>query len=115
MSLTASARRGDRQTSHDAARSVNVPRSQDVVLRLLEAYGPCTDEVLSWAASILNPGISPSRLRTARHELEVAGKVRDTGRTDVLRSGRHAVVWALTDSPARASEGEAPARAGGTA
>ena len=89
--MTALARTSDPSTSHAAAALVNRPESQRLVLDLLTVYGPSTDERL--AAYMNSCTISPSRLRTARCELQRAGLVRDTGRVATLRSGRSGVVW----------------------
>ena len=92
--MTALARRSDPSTSHAAAALVNRPESQRVVLDLLTVRGPMTDERLS---HINMSTISPSRLRTARCELQRAGLVRDTGRVATLRSGRSGAVWAVAE------------------
>lgn len=84
-----------RDSTCQAAALVNRPESQRLVLDLLTAYGPSTDEWLARAAYTLMSTISPSRLRTARCELQRAGLVRDTGRVATLRSGRSGVVWAV--------------------
>lgn len=88
--MTALARTTDPSTSHAAAASVNLTRSRQIVLTTL-GYGPMTDDDLVWLCR--NEPISPSRARTARKELVDLGLVRSTGRTERLRSGRHATVW----------------------
>ena len=95
--MTALARRSDPSTSHAAAALVNRPESQRVVLDLLTVRGPMTDEELANTTYAIRTMISPSRLRTARCELQRAGLVRDTGRVATLRSGRSGVVWAVTE------------------
>ena len=95
--MTALARRSDPQTSHAAAALVNRPESHRVVFYLLTACGPSTDEWIARTAYTLMITISPSRLRTARCELQRAGLVRDTGRVATLRSGRSGVVWAVAE------------------
>lgn len=101
--MTATARRTDPQTSHDAARSLtDLRESQRVILGLLEKFGPGTDDdIARWYRrhGRALPGtprrrISPSGLRTRRHELVEHGLVTDTGQRVKLHSGRHAIVWA---------------------
>ena len=62
--LTASARRTDPATSHAAAESTNVARSQRLVLAWLGNYGAATAETIEGALSL-----SPSRVRGALSEL----------------------------------------------
>ena len=75
------ARRDNPETSWQAARSISreaMSYSQMIVQYHLAAYGPMTDEQIK--ASI-PPRVSPSRARTARHELVGLGLVTD-GVTD---------------------------------
>ena len=98
--MSALARTADPRTSHAAAALVNRPESQRVVLYWLTALGPMTDEQLAhttYTTYKTKSTISPSRLRTARCELQRAGLVRDTGRVATLRSGRSGVVWAVAE------------------
>jgi hypothetical protein len=95
----ARARRTDPKTSQRAAASVQRVRdNQQAVLKILEIYGPLTDEQLVGLygrASQNNehrfPKQSPSGLRTRRHELVELGKVRDSSKREKLASGR----WAM--------------------
>lgn len=87
--MTALARTTDPATSHAAAATVNRPRSHRIVLTTLRLT-PMTDDDLVW---LCRDSLSPSRARTARCELVRDGLVRDTGRTERLRSGKHAIVW----------------------
>jgi hypothetical protein len=90
-------RPADPQTSHDAAASLgDVRESQRTVHRLLRTYGPATDEQLLAIAGHAGFHISPSGLRTRRHELVALDLVRDTGRRVQMRSGRMAIVWEVT-------------------
>ena len=92
----AHARRDDPDTSHAAAASVTaLTATRLAIIDVLATYGPATDETI--ALHYDGPPASPSGLRTRRSELVRAGKVYDTGRRQRLRSGRHAVVWALDD------------------
>ena len=103
--LSAHARRTDPQTSHDAARSLpseKIRKSQEAVLRFMRESGPMTDETLVddypiWARRGDRPKQSSSGLRTRRNELVRRKLVVDTGRTEVLSSGRKAIVWAPVD------------------
>jgi hypothetical protein len=90
------ARRTDPLTSHEAADSVDEAASCAEVRRLLGKHGPLTDEQIAWkhAAPLPRPLFSPSRLRTARHELEESGVVVDVGEGRT-RSGRRCRLWAL--------------------
>ena len=89
------ARRTDPVTSHEAAASLpseHVRRSQALILDLLREQGPLTDDrIYRWHR--ITAAMSPSGARTRRAELVLLGKVRDSGRTEVLPSGRRAIVW----------------------
>lgn len=87
------ARSTDPGTSWEAARSITPEKlreSQRIVLDFFRAWGPSTDEYLCYR---LEDEMSPSGARTRRSELVAMGLVRDSGRKDVLRSGRKAIVW----------------------
>lgn len=94
-------RRTDPTTSHVAADSVQSKSalSRDFVLYLLREVGPSADHELVDAAELLaarkpnTPRFSPSRIRTARHELTEDGLVCDTGYYHLTVSGRPAMVW----------------------
>ena len=102
MTLHAVARRGDPSTSWEAARSLDsetLRRSLRLVLATLQDRGPMTDERL---VEVLDGAMSPSGARSRRAELVALGFAYDTGRRAVLRSGRHAIIWAprwLSPSP----------------
>ena len=97
------ARRSDPITSHGAADSTQskAAQSRDFVLYLLRDLGPMADHELVDAADLLNarlpetPRFSPSRLRTARHELTESGSVVDLGIFHLTASKRRAMVWAV--------------------
>ena len=96
------ARRGDPQTSWEAARSVEgITDTQTRVLSLLLEFGPMTDAALAVAyGKRWGMLISSSGLRTRRAELTDMGQVVDTGRRLPLESGRMAIVWrAVGDAP----------------
>jgi hypothetical protein len=94
--VTALARPTDPETSHEAAASLDdVRESQRRVHDLLRVFGPTTDERLVIVAIASGWHVSPSGLRTRRHELVEAGLVVDTGQRATLASGRRAVVWAV--------------------
>lgn len=97
LDTTPRARSGDPETSRVAAASVDEHSQrtlQRAVLRILREYGPLTDNDIALAhkqTSVVP--FSLSGLRTRRHELVVRGLVHDSGRREVLESGRRAVVW----------------------
>lgn len=92
------ARRSDPETSQEAAdTSVSPAESQAHVLRVLAVTGPLADhEVFDWleADGVM---ISPSRVRTARHELVEQGLVEFSGFYHLTPSGRRTRVWAVTE------------------
>lgn len=92
------ARRGDPSTSHEAAASVaHVRESQRLLLDVLANLGPSTDEGIALAAAAISWPISPSGLRTRRHELVELGLVYPTGEERRLVTGRWAKVWAVVE------------------
>lgn len=97
------ARRGDPQTSWDAARSVEgLRKSQTRILALLLEYGPMDDEVIAIRHRGRWPELptTASGLRTRRSELTASGMVVDTGRRVKTATGRASIVWrARMDSP----------------
>lgn len=92
---TAFARSTDPSTSHAAAASVQVRRSQEQVLGLLRV-GPATDQALAARAMAHGIRISPSGLRTRRSELAAMGLVVDSGVRLTTDTGRKAIVWAVS-------------------
>jgi hypothetical protein len=88
MTLT-TARRSDPDTSHDAAASTDTFGSRADVLHILFHGGALADHELvaklDW--------FTPSRVRTARHELTEQGLVEATGYYRLTPSGRRAIVW----------------------
>ena len=98
LPLLAHARTDDPATSHEAAASVKGMReSHAAILRTFKRYGPMTDEEMIelYRTMPTVPRQSVSGLRTRRHELAVAGKLRDTGKREPMASGRQAIVWGL--------------------
>lgn len=89
---TTLARNSDPDTSHDAAASTDTFGSRADVLHVLFHEGPLADHELvgkiDW--------FTPSRIRTARHELADQGLVEPTGYYHVTPSGRRAIVWQVT-------------------
>lgn len=88
------ARRGDPDTSWEAAHSLDpehLRASQAQVLATLQDHGPMTDAALEL---MLAGEQAPSGVRTRRRELADMGLVYDTEKREVLASGRHAIVWA---------------------
>jgi len=92
--VSAPARGSDPSTSHEAAASVDVRKSQQQVLELLQA-GPAIDDWLLGRAMAAGVWMSPSGLRTRRKELVDMGRVIDTGERHKTTSGRSSIVWAL--------------------
>lgn len=93
---SARVRASDPVTSHEAADSNDVAESQLQVLATLAKVGPLADhEIHEWLTHV---GIlfSPSRVRTARHELLEAGLVEDTGMFHLTPARRRTKVWGLT-------------------
>lgn len=89
------ARRGDPETSHEAAASVTGLReSQAEVLGVIRRRGPMTDEeVLKVLIDRGERPWTPSGARTRRSELVAAGVVRDSGRRKRLATGRRSILW----------------------
>lgn len=90
------ARRTDPQTSHDAARTVDdVTATQAFIVKALTR--PATDSVLidRYRNMKRAPLASESGIRSRRAELVDRGIVRDSGKRDVLPSGRKSIVWEL--------------------
>ncbi len=80
-------------TSQEAAASIKpkVGRFHRMILRFLSTFPQGgTDE---WMAE--GTGISANTFRPRRRELQLMGKIKDSGRTALTRSGRKAVVWVL--------------------
>lgn len=104
--LRARARRGDPQTSKQAARSVGDLRGSQIdVLKVFRDFGHgkgFTDEELlraytrGTAAGVVRRQ-SPSGIRSRRAELTEAGFVIDSTRRAKTTAGRSTVVWTLAE------------------
>ena len=99
------ARHGDPVTSHEAAleqRPAKVGTVQRVILKVLDRFGPLTDEQLverfdeHVAVSEDAPPVTPQSIRTRRAELVCAGKVREAGFARSTR-GNRARTWTVQD------------------
>lgn len=90
----ARARRTDPITSHEAAASVKVRRSQEQVLAVIGKYGPCTHEQLIKHVKAAGITMTDSGVRSRCHELVEAGLVVDTGEKGLTQAGRKTTVWA---------------------
>lgn len=95
------ARRTDPATSHEAAATVDLSRSQQAVYAFITGYVnyPFTDRQLVRAYNAIPlwvglPPLSDSRIRTARLELATRGMLACTGTTDPDR-GRRERLWEL--------------------
>lgn len=93
------ARRTDPATSHEAAATVDLSRSQQAVYAFITGYVnyPFTDRQLVRAYNSIPlwvglPPLSDSRIRTARLELATRGMLVCTGTTDPDR-GRRERLW----------------------
>lgn len=92
------ARRGDPQTSWQAANSVkNLRHSQIAILSIIERYGPVTDEEI-YRRLLLQ--MSESGARTRRKELVDLGKVQDSGLRGTTISGRKTIKWEVVPDDA---------------
>lgn len=89
----------DPDTSYEAAEAI-VPELRELqvrVLALFEAYGPMTHHTLIRLYREQYGPTAESTIRTRCAELVSYGLLVDTGRRDVLLSGRRAAVWARAD------------------
>jgi hypothetical protein len=92
------ARRTDPDTSWEAARSIDrIRESQAAILGVLRAIEPATDEMLLDAVRSASIRMSPSGVRTRRHELVDLGFVRDTGNRVRGATGRRMILWRTTE------------------
>jgi len=98
-------RRTDPETSVEAAQSVQdkIRESQAAVLLVLSTYYPegCTDTELiimyrMQSNRLAIPRQSESGIRTRRKELVERGLVEDTGKRDILASGRRSIIWKVS-------------------
>ena len=94
----AHARRGDPETSHEAARALeegDLRDRQRYVLYVLRRVGPlCDEDIAKEYAAMGFPPQSPSGLRTRRRELVDAEFVRDSGMRVLTRlAGKRTIVW----------------------
>ena len=95
--MTPHARTADPETSHQAAESVfGMSDLQADLLRLFRQFGPMTDEQLIGRhddAGMVSR--TDSRIRTARHELEEAGKVEWSGGFGLTGGGGKTRIWRI--------------------
>jgi len=95
------ARNTDPATSHEAARSVTgISETHERILRIFSDCYELTDEHLAtewltYGTHLGWPPISPSGLRSRRAELVARGKLRDSGRRSITRTGRRTIIWEL--------------------
>ena len=98
----AHARRGDPQTSHDAARAATpgTRGGRAVVLSIVREFGPVTDEAIyAWHLIRLEVGLDSQRMsvsgcRTRRGELVKLGLVERVDFDGVTESGNACIRWA---------------------
>jgi hypothetical protein len=95
----------DTDTSWDAASRQTEDKLaavQQTIVVLLGTRGDMTDEALVDAYTEYRESrpqvanVTPQSIRTRRHELHVAGRVKDTGRRLPTRAGSTAAVWSIT-------------------
>jgi len=96
----AHARTTDPQTSHQAARTVNVTRGQQIVLNEFLMYHHMTDEQLIEVLKIRQGSCPDARLsdsgaRSRRAELVAIGILKDTGHRTTTAAGRKTTIWGL--------------------
>ena len=96
----AHARSTDPQTSHEAARTVNVTKGQQTVLNEFLMYHELTDEALIEALQVRQDScpdakLSDSGARSRRAELVAIGILKDTGRYGKTATGRKTTIWGL--------------------
>jgi DNA-binding MarR family transcriptional regulator len=84
------ARRTDPETSHEAARLVNVTALQILVLTALNDHGPLTAREI---ATIVKKDLNTITPRLA--PLVAAGAVLDTGKRRLSPRNRRQIVWGL--------------------
>jgi predicted transcriptional regulator len=82
------ARRTDPETSHEAARSINITRLEKVVLDAFISHGEMTTHELAQVTSLELVTVSP-RVRP----LVRKGLIRDSGRRKIGESGRPSIIW----------------------
>lgn len=88
------ARSTDPQSSHDAAASTDLIRSERLVLQALHAIQPATDDAVGIFIREHGEHISDTRCRTARKRLQLLGRVeRASDRGGITSSGRRADTW----------------------
>lgn len=101
LSYRAAARRTDPQTSHQAARSVNITSpAHQRILHIFTEHGPQSDQdlIYQWGLHTVTHDwdrISPSGLRSRRKELVDAGLIVASDRAGRTASGRACIVWRL--------------------
>lgn len=95
-------RLADPITSQEAAQAVDVCRSQVIVLTAARCMGDFTDQDLERRIflDLFAVRISPSRIRTARHELVARGLVEFVGYTSPPKGQRRRCIWRVTEAGA---------------
>ena len=96
----AHARATDPETSHAAAKTVNVTKGQQTVLSEFRLYSRLTDEQLIEALAVRATScpeamLSDSGARSRRAELVAKRLIRDSGDRRTTKAGRSTIVWCL--------------------
>lgn len=90
----------DPETSHDAAAGITAGEFTELqahILELLTVEASTDDELYDRYRRAGFPPRSPQRVRTARSELDVAGKVFDSGVKKPSALGKYlSIVWTVT-------------------
>jgi predicted ArsR family transcriptional regulator len=85
------ARYTDPSTSHDAAESIDTTQLERMVFNVLKEYGPQTSEQVAEKLKMPLVSISP-RFRPLANK----GKIIDSGERFKNKSGRCAILWAVS-------------------
>lgn len=97
------ARLEDPITSHEAAEAVDVNRSQMIVLARARDLGEFTDQQLEQSFECYpppSPGLSPSRIRSARNELTKTHRLIEFVDYTRPATGRRRCIWrAVSGAP----------------
>jgi hypothetical protein len=98
MPKLARAKKNDPQTSHDAAKGVNLTRGQREAIRVIDHLYNFIDDEMIVSKNELKSPLSDSGIKTRRHELVNLGYVADTGLKRLTKFGNKATVWNITAS-----------------
>lgn len=83
-------------TSYQAAASVDLNKSQKIVMSAFRTRNSMTDEELVIQVARIGLKLSQSGCRSRRKELVVMGVLRDSGVKEKTAANRSTIVWELT-------------------